>query len=151
MSIHRFKGEYRFLSSMHEGKPIKTDDGPAETVEHGYQASKFIRKEDRLYILAAEHGVRAKKRSEAIKEQGAPVREDWDEVKDEIMEKFQKAKFHPGSLLAKKLVDTYPETIIEGNSWGDTYWGVDLETGEGENRLGKLLMSIRQELIEERS
>ena len=36
--------------------------------------------------------------------------------------------------------------LIEGNTWGDTFWGqVD---GKGENKLGKLLMKIRDELME---
>ena len=38
----------------------------------------------------------------------------------------------------------WDEELIEGNWWGDTYWGVC--NGVGENHLGKLLMKIREEL-----
>lgn len=37
---------------------------------------------------------------------------------------------------------------MEGNTWHDVYWGVDLCTGEGENHLGKILMTQRQEFKE---
>ena len=37
---------------------------------------------------------------------------------------------------------------MEGNTWHDVYWGVDLCTGEGENHLGKILMAQRQEFKE---
>jgi predicted NAD-dependent protein-ADP-ribosyltransferase YbiA (DUF1768 family) len=32
------------------------------------------------------------------------------------------------------------------DTWGDKFWGVDLETGEGENNLGILLMELREML-----
>lgn len=36
--------------------------------------------------------------------------------------------------------------IVEGNTWGDAFWGVDSRTGEGENHLGQILMQVRSEL-----
>ena len=39
--------------------------------------------------------------------------------------------------------------LEEGNTWHDTFWGVDAKTGEGQNHLGKILMKIREELKEE--
>jgi len=47
-------------------------------------------------------------------------------------------------LLRKKLLATGNATLIEGNTWGDTYWGVC--KGKGQNKLGKLLMELRSEL-----
>lgn len=35
--------------------------------------------------------------------------------------------------------------LVEGNSFGDTFWGVDARTGKGENHLGKILMKVREE------
>jgi hypothetical protein len=32
--------------------------------------------------------------------------------------------------------------LIEGNTWGDTFWGVC--NGVGENNLGKTLMNVRE-------
>ena len=40
------------------------------------------------------------------------------------------------------------EELVEGNTWGDSYWGYDLEKNEGKNILGKLLMQVRKDLSE---
>jgi ribA/ribD-fused uncharacterized protein len=56
----------------------------------------------------------------------------------EVLEK----KFEQNPELAKQLVATGDEEIVEGNWWGDTYWGVC--NGIGENHLGKILMWIRE-------
>ncbi|CAM0109837.1 hypothetical protein VPH166E361_0119 [Vibrio phage 166E36-1] len=48
--------------------------------------------------------------------------------------------------LRSKLLDTSDVELVEGNWWGDKYWGVCLKTGEGENNLGKLLMKVREDL-----
>lgn len=44
------------------------------------------------------------------------------------------------------LMRTGESILIEGNTWGDTYFGVC--NGVGENNLGKDLMSIRGRLLE---
>ena len=36
--------------------------------------------------------------------------------------------------------------IVEGNTWGDVFWGVC--NGIGENHLGNILMDVRDEIIE---
>ncbi len=36
--------------------------------------------------------------------------------------------------------------LQEGNYWGDVFGGIDIETGEGKNIFGKLIMKIRDEL-----
>lgn len=59
-------------------------------------------------------------------------------MKDLVRQKFQ----HPE--LKKKLLKTKNATLIEGNTWGDVYWGVC--NGVGENNLGKILMETRAKL-----
>jgi predicted NAD-dependent protein-ADP-ribosyltransferase YbiA (DUF1768 family) len=54
-------------------------------------------------------------------------------------------KFVRDGHLARMLDDTGSEWLQEGNTWGDTFWGVDLATGVGDNMLGQLLM-VRREL-----
>ena len=49
--------------------------------------------------------------------------------------------------LAEKLISTHPNQLVEGNTWGDRFWGVDLKTRLGQNRLGRLLMILRDGLI----
>jgi predicted NAD-dependent protein-ADP-ribosyltransferase YbiA (DUF1768 family) len=46
--------------------------------------------------------------------------------------------WHP---LAERLMATGDAELIEGNTWGDRYWGV--VDGTGENRLDKHLMQRR--------
>ena len=46
--------------------------------------------------------------------------------------------------LRNLLLATGDEELIEGNYWGDTYWGVC--NGVGQNKLGKLLMQVREEI-----
>lgn len=74
------------------------------------------------------------------------LRPDWEEVKDEIMEEIVRAKIDQNPEVKERLLETGDMIIEEGNDWKDTYWGVDLKTGKGENRLGKILMKIRDEV-----
>ena len=46
--------------------------------------------------------------------------------------------------LKEKLLATGNEELVEGNWWGDQYWGIC--DGIGKNKLGKLLMKVRKEL-----
>ena len=77
-------------------------------------------------------------------------RPDWEEVKNEVMLKGLRAKFAPGTFLAYKLMATKGRRLVEGNTWGDRVWGAvwDGHQWVGENRLGKMLMQVRQELIQ---
>ncbi len=36
---------------------------------------------------------------------------------------------------------------MEGNWWGDIFWGVDVTSQIGQNMLGKLLMQVREEIM----
>jgi len=51
--------------------------------------------------------------------------------------------------LRQKLLATGDAKLVEGNWWGDRFWGIDLKTGEGQNTLGRLLMTLRIRLREE--
>ncbi len=73
------------------------------------------------------------------------VRKDWDSVKLKIMEWAVNEKFKDPEL-EKMLIDTGNEELVEGNWWNDTYWGVC--NGVGENNLGKILMRVRDKIID---
>jgi predicted NAD-dependent protein-ADP-ribosyltransferase YbiA (DUF1768 family) len=47
--------------------------------------------------------------------------------------------------LRMRIVDTYPEELVELNWWKDRYWGV--YQGQGHNFLGRMLMLVRAEII----
>lgn len=76
-------------------------------------------------------------------ENNVRLRPDWEQVKQLIMYDGIRAKFQQHTSLLQLLLDTNELVIIE-NSPRDSYWGIGKD-GNGENHLGKLLMSLRQE------
>lgn len=136
--ISEFKFKYYFLSNFYpceilwEGKVWKT-------AEHIYQAMRTDHPLHREEILRAPTPGKAKRLGRQ-----APQREDWEEVKDEVMSEIVLQKFKQHKDLRKKLLATGDAELIEENWWGDTYWGV--HKGEGDNRLGKILMNTREEI-----
>jgi predicted NAD-dependent protein-ADP-ribosyltransferase YbiA (DUF1768 family) len=56
------------------------------------------------------------------------------------------AKFGQHPDYRERLLETGQRTIVELNSWDDTYWGADIETGLGRNVLGRILMGVRSTL-----
>lgn len=61
------------------------------------------------------------------------------------MYKLLRAKFVQEPMRSK-LLETGEAYLEETNYWKDTFWGV--YNGTGENRLGRLLMLVRDELRE---
>ena len=72
-----------------------------------------------------------------------PLRPDWEDVKLSVMEGLLRQKFREEPFKSQ-LKATGDAQLVEGNYWGDVYWGVC--RGQGENHLGKLLMKIRGEI-----
>ena len=74
--------------------------------------------------------------------------ENWIDIRYDIMNDclIQKYKQEP---YRTKLLMTGNQHIEEGNAWGDVFWGVDIQTREGLNILGELIMEIRDDLRDE--
>jgi ribA/ribD-fused uncharacterized protein len=111
------------------------------TSEHYFQAQKFEDPDYREKIRAAPSPKIAARLGRSHK---VPLRPDWEEIKDAIMRKAVLAKIHAHPELKQLLLSTGQEEIIE-NSAKDYYWGCGAN-GSGRNRLGKILMEIRDEL-----
>ena len=62
----------------------------------------------------------------------------------EVMRGLLARKFAPGTELAARLLATGDAQLVEGNTWGDRFWGVC--RGQGRNQLGQLLMERRDQL-----
>ena len=77
------------------------------------------------------------------KNQGVKIRPDWDQVKDEVMLRANRAKYQQNKKLAKLLISTGNYQLKEHSK--DKYWG-DGGDGSGLNQLGKMLMLIRNEI-----
>lgn len=133
--IDDFRGVYRWLSNF-ERSPVALDGQTFPTVEHAYQAAKNPSTFYRAMILSERQPAGARSRGRRV-----PLRKDWSEVRVSVMRDLLAQKFALGSYLSTKLIDTGLQELIEGNTWGDTFWGVF--NGEGENWLGRLLMERR--------
>jgi ribA/ribD-fused uncharacterized protein len=145
--IDKFEGEYRFLSNFWIS-PVEFNGRIFHSVEQAYQFEKC---DDPVYqkaILEATTPRMAKKvgKKKNMEELGVEIREDWEEVKLDVMKKLVTIKFKNPEL-KQKLIDTGDAELIEGNWWHDVFWGVC--NGIGENHLGKILMEVRQILSQE--
>jgi N-glycosidase YbiA len=72
------------------------------------------------------------------------TRADWNEVKTEVMTLAVRAKFEQNRALRAKLLATGTAELIHFSK-SDAFWGSDKD-GTDENRLGKILMALREEL-----
>ena len=72
---------------------------------------------------------------------------DWEAVKEDVMYVALYAKFTQHERLTKMLLDTGDRKLVE-HTTRDSYWG-DGGDGSGQNRLGKLLMKLKEELRKE--
>ena len=140
-TIKEFIGEYHFLSNFYVA-PIEYNGKEWQSSEHLYQALKSLDKKEQDLVRQANSPGRAKKLGRKI-----TIRPDWAEVKDDIMKQIVRAKFTQNKDLKEKLIATAPRPLEEGNTWGDTYWGVNLYTGIGLNVLGKILEDLRDEFL----
>lgn len=137
--IDKFDGEYSFLSNFYNSTIIIGGIN-YPTVEHAFQAQKTFSNKERLVIANSTTPGIAKRRGRQV-----TLRKDWEQVKDSVMEFCLRKKFTGHLDLQKKLLETGDAILIEGNTWGDTYWGMC--AGVGKNKLGQLLMKIREEII----
>ncbi len=137
--IKEFTGKYDFLSNFYKSQ-VEYEGIVYPTSEHAYQAAKSLNLEVKKDVAAIPSPSGAKKYGKTIQ-----LRKDWEFVKLKIMYEIVSSKFK-NSELAKKLLDTGDAILEEGNNWYDTYWGIYLPTGKGENNLGKILMTVRKNI-----
>lgn len=133
--IYEFKGEFDFLSNFYTYRFVYEGD-VYPSAEHAFQAQKTDDEEEKEDIRIAKSSVVAKKLGRKC-----TLRKCWDEDRQDIMLDVVRVKFETD--LKWELLETGVSLLIEGNSWGDSYWGVDLITNQGENHLGKSLMRVR--------
>ncbi len=134
-TINQFRGKYSFLSNFYEteiycwGFKYRNSEAAFQAMKNPLKAGMF-------------EGLDAK----AAKKLGRTVelQEDWEKNKEDFMYTVCLAKFTQNAELEEKLLATGDKILEEGNTWGDTEWGVC--NGAGKNLLGKILMRIRGEL-----
>lgn len=135
--INRFEGDWEFLSNYCPA-PVKFDGELYPSVEHAYQAAKTIDASIREKIRRAPTPAEAKRLGR--KHINRP---NWEEVKLPTLRWLVAQKFSEPKL-ATRLLATGNALLVEGNNWGDTFWGQ--YKGVGENHMGRILMDLRARL-----
>lgn len=141
--INNFSKKYFFLSNFSKHGFIDKFDIKWKTSEHYYQSHKATCKKDALCIHAAPTARDAKKTGRNIK-----ISPTFEKEKDLVMSTALHYKFDQNPEIRNKLIDTGDQELVEGNSWHDNIWGdcscPDCSHIKGENRLGKMLMKLRE-------
>jgi len=178
--VKGFDGEYSFLSNFYEREIVQRvslyDQKEVEqckcgefsflvpkctiecywpTAEHAFHAFKVFK--DYKYPTVQEAGKFVEflecETPGKAKRLGRKVNLDtdyWDSVKDIVMYKILDLKFSKDHWnLRQKLKALKGAYLEETNTWNDTYWGVC--NGVGQNKLGQLLMRLRDDILEEDS
>ena len=119
--------------------------------EHAFQAAKTAQLREIREIWETGNPGDAKRLGRQVTR-----RDDWEQVKKLYMHQIVLAYFQQHEVERAVLLRSAPRLLIEGNGWGDDYWGAvpimrckqrnakhwtaDLA---GHNYLGRILMSVR--------
>jgi ribA/ribD-fused uncharacterized protein len=131
--------------------PLRVNGQPVGSTEALYQACRFPHRPDwQQEILAAPHAMQAKMKSKKEGRRKEHSRPDWEEIQVEVMRWCLPVKLAQhfqrfGGLLHRSA----PRPIVE-RSRRDPFWGAVLEKDgvlRGQNRLGQLLVELREELL----
>lgn len=137
--IDSFSGEHEFLSNFYPCVVVY-EGWEYRTSEHAYQAAKSCDPTVRQKIQATLKPGIAKRLGRQVQ-----LRPDWNKIRRDVMYEILSNKFSGENELGRMLLNTFPHELVEGNWWGDKYWGVC--KGVGSNWLGKLLVMRRNELM----
>ena len=140
IKFYKVNDDYGFMSNF---APYPFSDGSKNwpTSEHYFQAQKFlvplIQEKIRQIVSPMDAALEGRNRQN-------PLRTDWEEVKYKVMLQALRMKFSQNPEIAKGLVATGDAILIE-HTRNDNYWA-DGGDGSGKNKLGLLLMQVREEL-----
>ena len=161
--IVSFTGEHAFLSNF-AVTPFRLPGQVTEwpTAEHCFQAAKAPDHAGLKRVAAASTPAEAKRLGRSF---ALPA--NWEQVKRPVMMSIVLAKFmaEGNARLRERLAETGRRLLVEGNTWGDMYWGAVLAPEDvhmfaplsagtqwpdgngrvlaGQNWLGRILMMVR--------
>lgn len=133
--ISEFRGEHYFLSNFYSS-PVYYRGMTFRNAEAAFHAQKDRSRASEFTRLNPSEAKRLGRR--------VRLRRDWEDIKEDIMFEVVMAKFGGSQALADALLATGDEKLVEGNTWGDRYWGVC--DGKGLNKLGGILERVRENL-----
>jgi ribA/ribD-fused uncharacterized protein len=143
--IRQFRGQHMFLSNFASmPKGIEYQGILYPTAEHAFQASKTTDVDKRRHIAMLPSPGLAKTIGK-----GLELRREWSDEMFRLrtMCEILRIKFAQEPFKTQ-LLATGDAELQEGNYWHDNFYGIDLQTGQGKNHLGRLLMKVRKELHE---
>ncbi|KAI9099524.1 hypothetical protein DFS34DRAFT_617868 [Phlyctochytrium arcticum] len=146
-----------FMSNFYPAR-ILVDGKLWPSTEHYFQAMKFSGTKDESIVEKIRLNDSPVKATQFGRNRTYRLRPDWDieytdangkitKTKIEVMRKAVRAKFTQHLYLKEQLLDTAGKNIVE-HTKNDSYWG-DGGDGSGTNMLGKLLVELRDELLQE--
>jgi ribA/ribD-fused uncharacterized protein len=148
--FYKVNDEWGGLSNMSNEFPLVVGGVRVGSSEALYQAMRFPHRPDwQKEILDAPHAMQAKMKSKKEGRRKEGSRPDWGAVQEDVMRWVLRVKLacHPKAF-GRLLKATKDRPIVE-RSRKDRYWGAVLEDDgvlRGENRLGRLLTELRDEL-----
>jgi len=135
---------WRHCFSNFSPHPLQVNDKVYSTSEHYFQSmkAKGTPREDEIRNAATP--MRA---AEMGRDRTYPLPENWDVMKEQYMLEALRAKFTQNNYCSEALLCT-GNVYLEERTKNDGYWasGSDVAGGKGKNRLGYLLMQVRDEL-----
>ncbi|HNC90546.1 MAG TPA: NADAR family protein [Anaerolineales bacterium] len=144
INFYSTKDQYGGFSNFSR-HPFELDGKQWLTTEHYFQAQKFPGNEAYQEKIRLEKSPMVAARLGRSRAQ--PIRPDWEQVKDELMKAALLAKFRQNKDIREILLSTGDAQLVE-HTKNDRYWG-DGGDGSGKNKLGLLLMEIREKLRQE--
>ncbi len=148
--IHKVNEEWGGLSNMSNAFPLQIGGIPVKSSEALYQALRFPHQPDwQREILDAPHAMQAKMKAKKAGHKKNHSRTDWDRIQVELMAWCLRVKLaqHYRDFYLRLLRWTAPHAIVERSS-KDRFWGAVRDPDgilRGENRLGQLLVRLREE------
>lgn len=124
--------------------PIQVEGSYWQTVEHYYQAQKFVGTENVGLIAVIRETQTPMEAATLGRDRSSKLRPDWEQVKQYIMWQGVLTKFLTHTDIQAILLATGDELIVE-DSPTDYYWGCG-QNKTGQNQLGQILMNVRQEV-----
>jgi ribA/ribD-fused uncharacterized protein len=128
--------------------PIQLEGTYWQTVEHYYQAQKFVGTENQGLIQVIRDAPTPMEAAKLGRDRTLKLRPDWEQVKPQVMWQGVLTKFLTHTDIQAILLDTGEELIVE-DSPTDYYWGCGQDK-TGQNQLGKTLMNVRREIRKRR-
>lgn len=140
INFYSTSGEYGCFSNFSKhAVHLKGKRWP--TTEHYFQAQKFAGTEHEEEVRKCKT---AREAANTGRSRKLPLRRDWESAKDRVMLDAVRAKFTQHEDLRAILLGTGAAKLVE-HTENDSYWG-DGGDGSGKNRLGQILMQVRDEL-----